>query len=133
MFAESYFEIKTQAEKLVNVYKIACESFSPEIAKGIWQTADENTPVSLLLARKLKLLAESKHTKLRVEPPEILKEYADYIELMQQRINGLEITITYLNGVISATLGATSWRLLIRSIRYVKHQLLKIKIRFEKL
>ncbi len=173
LFAESYFEIKTQAEKLVNVYQIACENFNPSIAKKIWQLADKNTPVTLLLARKLKLLADSKNTKLHIEAPVILKQHADYIELMQQRISGLEITITdltqvvaerdeqitdlnievaernkevaqlnkdlaerdeqisRLNGVIDETLGSPSWRLT-RPVRYVGHQLLKMKTRSDK-
>ena len=140
LFAESYFEIKTQAEKLANVYKTACENFSPAIAKEIWQLADENTPVTLLLARKLKLLADSKNTELRIEAPNILKVFADYIELTQQRITGLEIStglaerdenISYLNGVLDETFGSTSWRLT-RPIRYVGRQLLKIKTRFDK-
>jgi glycosyltransferase involved in cell wall biosynthesis len=156
LFAESYFEIKTQAEKLVNVYKIACENFNPAIAKEIWQIADKNTPVTLLLARKLKLLAD---TNLCVEAPKILKQHANYIELIQQRISGLEITITgltqvvaerdeqitnlnrevavrdeqisRLNGVIDETLGSTSWRLT-RPVRYVGHQLLKMKTQTDK-
>jgi uncharacterized protein (DUF3084 family) len=46
-------------------------------------------------------LADSKNTKLGIEAPEILKEHADYIELMQQRISGLEITITGLTQVVA--------------------------------
>lgn len=89
-FAEKYFHLKTQAKRLANVYEIACDNFNPEIAKEIWRIEDKNTPVTLLLARKLKLLADSQSSKFSSEAGEMLKEHARYIELMQLRVAGCE-------------------------------------------
>lgn len=89
-FAEKYFDVKSQTRRMANVYKIACDNFNPTIAVEVWRIEDKNTPVTILLARKLKLLADSHSTKFSFEVREILKEHARYIELMQRRVRGLE-------------------------------------------
>jgi glycosyltransferase involved in cell wall biosynthesis len=99
-FAEQYFDLKTQAKRLENVYDIACDNFNPKIAKEIWRIEDENAPVTLLLARKLKLLADSQSTKFGFEAGEILKEHARYIEAMQLRVGGLETGIAERDGLV---------------------------------
>jgi hypothetical protein len=91
--AEKYFDVRSQARLLEGVYKTACNHFDPAIALETWGDVDENTPVSLLLARKLKLLADSRSTKSEFATRDILREHARYIELMQQRVTGLEASI----------------------------------------
>jgi hypothetical protein len=63
------------------------------MALETWRDADENTPVTLLLARKLRLLAAS-NTKLEFTAGDILREHARYVEFMQRRIGGLEAAIS---------------------------------------
>lgn len=91
--AEKYFAPKSQAGRMANVYKAACDRFDPMIAAEVWRTDCENTPVAMLLARKLKLLADAHGTKFSFEVGEILMEHARYIELMQRRVSGLETGI----------------------------------------
>ena len=154
-FAEKYFDSEMQARKLANVYKIACENFDPIIAREIWQIEDKNTPVALLLARKLKLLADPQNNRLSTEVSDILKAHARYIGLMQLRVGGLEAGIVErdgqiadqngqvadlngqvdnlngqvdnLNQALTETRESTSWRLT-RPIRFIGFQLLRIKI-----
>jgi len=57
-------------------------------------------PVTYLLARKLRLLAELRSPKFGFESGEILKEHARYIELMQQRVKGLEVAVAERDGQI---------------------------------
>ncbi|MGZ3940028.1 MAG: glycosyltransferase, partial [Flavisolibacter sp.] len=99
-FAEQYFDLKTQAKRLENVYGIACDNFNHKIAKEIWRIEDENTPVTLLLARKLKFLADLQSAKLSLEVGEVLKEHARYIELMRLRVGGLETGIAERDGLM---------------------------------
>lgn len=97
-FAEQYFDLKNQAKRLENVYDIARGNFNHKIAKAIWRIEDENTPVTLLLARKLKCLADSQSPQFGFETGGMLKEYARYIELMQRRVGGLEAGIVERDG-----------------------------------
>lgn len=101
-FAEKYFDVKSQTGRMTNVYKIACDNFNSRIAAKVWRIKDENTPVTLLLARKLRLLADSHSTKFGFEVGEILKEHARYIELMQLRVGGLEVGIAEREAQIAA-------------------------------
>ena len=78
-------------------------------------------PVTLLLARKLKLLADSKNSKLSSEAGEILKEHARYIELMQLRVDGLEAGIVGRDRQISKHIQST----------FIGLQLLQIKTVFK--
>lgn len=145
-FAEKYFDVKLQAKRLANVYKIACDNFDPMIAAKVWRTGEENTQVALLLARKLKLLADSYSIRFGFEAGEILREHARYIELMQLRVRGLETgieerdgqiaerdgQIANLNQTVAEIRGSTSWRLT-SPVRFVGRQLLRIKIVFKAL
>jgi glycosyltransferase involved in cell wall biosynthesis len=99
-FAEKYFDLQKQATRLENVYKIACDNFYPDIAKDLWLNADKNSSVTLLLARKLNLLADSQATKFSQEVGEILKEHARYIGVMQRRVGGLEVEMAERDGQI---------------------------------
>ena len=63
---------------------------------------DEDMPVTYLLARRLRLLAELGSAKFGFETGEILKEHARYIELVQQRVQGLEVAVAERDGQIGA-------------------------------
>jgi glycosyltransferase involved in cell wall biosynthesis len=91
--AEKLFDVRSQACLLEAVYKAACNIFNPAIASEIWRQVDENTPITLLLARKLKLLAAS-NTKFELAAGDVLREHARYIEFVHRRLAGLETVIT---------------------------------------
>ena len=93
LLAEKYFDVRTQARRLENVYKTTCNHFNPAIASEVWRVKDENMPVPYLLARKVRLLAELRSPKFGFETGEILQEHARYIEFMQQRVKGLEVAV----------------------------------------
>jgi glycosyltransferase involved in cell wall biosynthesis len=76
-------------------------------------------PVTYLLARKLRLLADLRSAKLGFETGEILKEHARYIELMQQRVKGLEVALAEPDKVIRQKLPSNSWHIT-RPLRRVK-------------
>jgi len=91
-FAEKFFDVRCQARRLEDVYRAARDQFNPAIASETWRDANEKTPVALLLAAKLKLLAAS-NPKSELAPGDLLSEHARYIELMQQRVEGLQAAI----------------------------------------
>jgi glycosyltransferase involved in cell wall biosynthesis len=89
--AERYFDARVQARLLEGAYKTALSAFDPVIAKGVWNGSDPNEPVLLMMARKLKLLAERKGP---CAESDLLKEHARQIGLMQHRVEGLEASLT---------------------------------------
>jgi hypothetical protein len=93
LLAEKYFDVRLQTRHLEQVYKAACERFNPIVASETWKDAGPDTPVILLLARKLKLLATS-NIKLECTASDILMEFARYIEFAQKRVGGLESFIS---------------------------------------
>jgi glycosyltransferase involved in cell wall biosynthesis/peptidoglycan hydrolase CwlO-like protein len=99
--AKKYFDVKSQTRRLEKVYKSACEDFNFGQASEIWSRTDKNTPITLRLASKLRLLAASGNKKLHHEAREILKEYARYIEIMSQRVMGLETSIANRDGQLA--------------------------------
>ena len=126
--AEKYFDVRVQAGRLEDIYKTACKNFSLALASEIWRAADENTPVALLLARKLRFLADLSGTKFRADAGEMLREHARYIELMQERVNGLDVSvaerdrqIAALNEVIEGFRRSHSWKLTspLRKLRFL--------------
>jgi glycosyltransferase involved in cell wall biosynthesis len=139
-FAEKYFDIKSQAKLMARVYKIACDNFDPVIAAEVWQNGDENTPVAALLARKLKLMADSSGAKFSFERDDILKEHAQYIESTQLRLQALEAAIAGRDGQIAdlneavterdmqinALYSSRSWRITL-PLRIVAHQMRRIR------
>jgi len=100
-FAENYFDPQSQTRRLANVYEIACNNFNHTIAAEVWRIADANTPVRILLARKLRLLADAHATKGSFDVGAMLMEHARYIELMQLRVSGLETGIVEREGQIA--------------------------------
>jgi len=90
ILAEKYFDARNQARRLEGVYKTACGNFNPAIASEIWRIKDEDVPIKSLVARKLRLLADVRSTQSGFDAGEMLREHARYIELMQQRVRGLE-------------------------------------------
>jgi glycosyltransferase involved in cell wall biosynthesis len=126
--AEKYFDVRSQARRLDQVYKTAYGDFDPAIASEIWRDADENTPVTSLLARKLRLLADSWATKSGVEGGALLSEHARYIELMERRMKGLDAAsaerdrrIAALNQAIEGFRQSKSWKLTspLRKIKFI--------------
>ena len=93
LLAEKHFDVRLQARRLEQVYKTACHEFNPVLSSKTWKDAGPNTPITLLLARKLKLLATS-NIKLECTASDILMEFARYIEFAQQRVDGLESFIS---------------------------------------
>ncbi len=91
--AEKYFDVRKQARRLEDVYKTACCNFNPAIASEIWRTKDEDNPIGLLVARRLRLLADVRAARSDFHASEMLKEHARYIELMERRVRGLETTM----------------------------------------
>jgi glycosyltransferase involved in cell wall biosynthesis len=91
--AEKYFDVRAQTSLLEDVYKTACRNFNRAMASEIWRATGEKTPVALLLARKLRLLADSGSAESEFGTCDILREHARYIERMQQRVGGLEAAI----------------------------------------
>ena len=90
LLAEQYFDVKSQARRLEQLYKVACASFDPDLSSAIWQTENPNEPVPLRLARKLRLLADLGKRQSECSTGDLFIEHARYIELMHQRVKGLE-------------------------------------------
>ena len=123
--AEQYFDVKPQARRLEQLYKAACAGFDPDLSSAIWQTQHPDEPVPLRLARKLRLLADLGKGQSECSTGDLFIEHAHYIELMHQRVKGLEQGLE--QGIESATatrrraiaerekeiqtlLASTSWR-----------------------
>jgi len=123
--AEQYFDVKSQARRLEQLYKAACAGFDPGLSSAIWQREHPNEPVSLRLARKLRLLADLGKRQSECSTGDLFIEHARYIELMHQRVKGLEqgleqgiegATATLRRAIaerekeIQTLLASTSWR-----------------------
>lgn len=91
--AEKYFDVRLQARRLEVLYQAARDIFNPTIAAETWRNCDENTPVTLPLTRKLRLLAGVQSTRFKCDSRELLKAHADCIESMSRRLHGLEATL----------------------------------------
>jgi glycosyltransferase involved in cell wall biosynthesis len=102
LLAEKYFDVRRQARRLEQVYESARKDFSAQIASQTWRGADESTPVQLLLARKLRLLADVYDTRDGLEAGAMLSEYARCIEAMEQRMRGLDATLAERDREIAA-------------------------------
>jgi glycosyltransferase involved in cell wall biosynthesis len=122
LLAEQYFDVKTQARRLEQLYKAACAGFDPDLSSAIWQTEHPDEPVPLRLVRKLRLLADRGNRQSESSPGDLMREHACYMELMHQRVKGLEqgidgATATLRRAIaerekeIQTLLASTSWRL----------------------
>jgi glycosyltransferase involved in cell wall biosynthesis len=100
--AEKYFNVRSQAERLEKIYQTACKYFSAHIASETWRGSDESTPVKLLLARKLRLLADVYDARQAQEKGAMLREYAQCMELLEQRMRGLDAAIAERDRKIAA-------------------------------
>jgi uncharacterized coiled-coil protein SlyX len=91
LIAEKYFDVRIQAKRLEDSYNAAIEAFDSVVAASIWSSSNPYEPVTLALARKLKLLgdrtADSTHANL-------LRHYAQSIEQLQNRLWRLDATVT---------------------------------------
>ena len=122
LLAEQYFDVKSQARRLEQLYKVSCANFDPGLSSAIWQRENLNEAVPLRLARKLRLLAELGKRQSECSTGDLFIEHARYIELMHQRVKGLEqgidgATVTLRRAIaerdkeIQSLLASTSWRL----------------------
>lgn len=110
LLAEQYFDVRSQARRLEGVYKTACNRFNPAIASKVWCAQDEQAPVALLLARKLRMLADLGSTQSECDAGDTLREHARHIEFMQQRMKGLEAAIADQDEQIASLTQAVSER-----------------------
>lgn len=138
LLAEKYFDVRSQARLLEDVYKFACRNFDAAIASAVWRSADENVPIPLILAHKLKLLASLCGVKYRFDSCDLLRKYAHDIELMHRRITGLEKSlderdsqITILNRQIASVLSSRSWRIM-RPLRVVARLARRVRDSFHR-
>lgn len=97
LMAQKYFDVRKQASLLEDTYKATLKAFDPSIATKVWCKSHPEEPITLLLARKLKLLAGR---RLATEG-DLLKEHARYAELMQHRIAGLDSALRHRDGEIA--------------------------------
>lgn len=100
LLAEKYFDVRSQARILETIYHDACNSFDAASASEIWAHADIDTPLRLLLARKLELLAGSS-AKAECSAPDLLREYGRFLRIMHRRLNGLEEALGWRDSALS--------------------------------
>jgi glycosyltransferase involved in cell wall biosynthesis len=133
--AEKYFDVRCQAKRLEQVYETARKDFSSQIASQTWRGAEESTPVKLLLARRLRLLADVYDTRDGLETGALLREYARCIETMEQRMRGVDATlaerdreIATLKEAIEAFRQSKSWKLTapLRKVRNIFRFIFKV-------
>jgi glycosyltransferase involved in cell wall biosynthesis len=91
LMAERYFDARVQAHLLEDTYNAALKVFDAVIARDVWNAAAGNGPVALQLSQKLKRLAECRGMGMDAN---MLREHARYIDLAQQRVSGLEASLT---------------------------------------
>jgi glycosyltransferase involved in cell wall biosynthesis len=137
--AEKYFDVRCQAKRLEQVYETARKDFSSQIASQTWRGAEESTPVKLLLARRLRLLADVYDTRDGLETGALLREYARCIETMEQRMRGVDATlaerdreIATLKEAIEGFIESKSWKLTspLRKVGSVLRRLSKVSTRY---
>jgi glycosyltransferase involved in cell wall biosynthesis len=87
-FAETHFDPKTQAAKLLEVYEAARDRFDPALAAKLWTDDAERISPSALLVRKLRLLAEAGGTNAASSA--MLEALANSMEFTLERAAGLE-------------------------------------------
>ena len=92
-FAESHFDPKTQALRLEGAYLAARNAFDREIAAKVWTGDADSMSMPSLLARKLRLLAESGGLAGVASSP-MLHAHARGIESYLERASGLETGMT---------------------------------------
>ncbi|HEY7129259.1 MAG TPA: glycosyltransferase, partial [Nitrospira sp.] len=122
LLAEWYFDVKSQARRLEQVYEVARRSFDPGLSSAVWQGGDPDEPVPLRLARKLRLSADVGKLQSECSTGDLFREHARYIERMHQHVEGLEqgidgATTTLRRAIaerdkeIQSLLASASWRL----------------------
>jgi hypothetical protein len=86
-FAETHFDPRKQAARLEEVYEKARADFEPELSRKVW--SGERASVPLLLARKLRLMAQTGRT-FGTSVGHLLEAQARCIETAHAREQGLE-------------------------------------------
>jgi len=110
ILAEKYFDVRNQARRLEGVYNVARGNFNPEVASEIWRTKTKDIPIQLLVARKLRLMADMCDTKMIFEKSPMMREYARHIELMEQRVRNLEAEVAKRDVQIEKIISSESWK-----------------------
>jgi hypothetical protein len=90
-FAETHFDPAAQAALLERAYHAARDAFDPATAASVWNEKALETPATLLLARRLRLMARS--ASAGTMTGEMLEAHARCIEDGLERARGLEIGI----------------------------------------
>ncbi len=126
LLAEKYFDVRSQACRLEGVYKTACNNFNPAIASKVWQEEGPGSPVTLLLARKLRLLADSCGPQCGFEVAEMVMTHEKYMEHLHQRVKGLEMSIEERDALAASLLNSLSWKIT-RPLRVMPHLVRTIK------
>ena len=111
LLAEKYFDVRSQACRLEGVYKTACNNFNPAIASKVWQEEGQGSPVTLLLARKLRLLADLCGSHCGFEVVEMVRTHEKYMEQLHQRVKGLETSIEERDALVASLLNSLSWKI----------------------
>ena len=109
-FAEKHFDPAAQAARMSKVYEIGCGNFDPVTASAVWSHDADAQASTTLLARKLRNLAAAPYRNFPIQAPQLLVEHADYIELMQARVGGLESEIERLEAQIAGLARAAEVR-----------------------
>jgi len=97
-FAETHFDPKAQASRLEKTYRATRDAFDPKMAAKLWDGEAEEMPVPALLARKLRLLAQSGGAS----PVGLLETHARSLEFNVERARGLETGLAVRDGEIAA-------------------------------
>jgi glycosyltransferase involved in cell wall biosynthesis len=110
LLAEKYFDVRSQARLFEDVYKTACSDFNSAIASAVWQSADGDLRIALVLARKLRLLANLLGVECRLNTANLLRQYADNVEWTERRVIGLEESVNERDSQIATLHRATAQR-----------------------
>jgi hypothetical protein len=88
-FAEANFDPAVQSSRLERAYRAAHEAFDGVRARQLWSAEPHEEPVPAMLARKLRLLAQSGGAR-DVASRAMLEAHARCIDFVQERSQGLE-------------------------------------------
>ncbi len=109
LLAEKYFDVRAQACRLEGVYRAARNNFNPVIASNVWQEGGQVSPVTLVLARKLRLMSDLCKPQCDFKVSEMVWIHGEYMEHLHQRVRGLESRIEERDALV-AVASSLLWR-----------------------